>query len=146
MIKNYIKFLCYGLLFVVASAYAENEVTVTDPANTIIVNQSNPTFNVILQSNPTTGYSWVLKKYDADLILYVEHKFYPPTKQKSNLVGAPCYEKWVFKVKPNGFTVPQLTNIILVYMRPWEGKSDKIITFKVLTKITKDSNSRDKKP
>ena len=131
MMKKYIGILCFGLLLIVIGADAETKVVFTDSSKTIVVKQSEPIFSIILQSNPTTGYSWALKNYDASLILPVSNKFYPPTNKK--LMGAPGYEKWTFRVKPSGFIVPQLTNITLIYLRPWDEQGAQVINFKVVT-------------
>lgn len=101
------------------------------PQKSILVKKSSPVFEIFLQSNPTTGYSWLLKSYDSNLIVPVTHKFYPPEDKR--LVGAPGYEKWVFQVKPVGFIVPQLTSINLIYIRPWEEQGAQVINFKVVT-------------
>jgi inhibitor of cysteine peptidase len=97
----------------------------------ILVKKSEPVFTIILQSNPTTGYSWSLKNYDPNIILPLSRKFYPSTSK--GLVGAPGYEKWTFRVKAGGFTVPQLTSITLIYLRPWEEQGVQTINFKVVT-------------
>jgi inhibitor of cysteine peptidase len=127
-IKKLIKILWLGALILAPGIC----VGFTDPNAPIIVEQSNPTFTITLESNPTTGYSWSLKDkgYDEKLISLVNHKFYPPTNK--TLVGAPGYEEWIFKVNPSSFTASQTTTsqtttsqttkttIALVYIRPWE--------------------------
>lgn len=107
-----------------------NGVVFTDPQKTILVKKSSPSFSVILQSNPTTGYSWSLKSYDNVLVHPISRKFYP---SKSGLVGAGGYEKWVFSVKPAGFVVPQTTSITLIYARPWDLQGAQATNFKVVT-------------
>ena len=70
-------------------------------------------FSIILESNPTTGYSW---KFAADLdekvIQLVGDEFIPPDKLRK---GAPGKQLWTFRrvgaVK---------TTISLEYLRPWE--------------------------
>ena len=121
-----------GLLLVTVATQAKtSKVTFSDPMKSVIVKKSSPVFEIILRSNPTTGYSWLLKSYDSNLIVPVAHRFYPPEDKK--LVGASGYEKWVFQVKPTGFTVPQLTSITLIYIRPWEEQGAQAINFKVVT-------------
>ena len=61
----------------------------------------------------------------------MSNKFYPPTNKK--LMGAPGYEKWTFRVKPAGFTVPQLTSITLIYLRSWDEQGAQVFNFKVRT-------------
>jgi inhibitor of cysteine peptidase len=131
MLKNYMKVLWLGLLLIAVVVQAKDEVVFTNPAKMITIKQSDPVFSIILQSNPTTGYSWFLKSYDANLISLVGHKFYSPVNKK--LAGAPRYEKWTFRVKPGGFAVPQLTSITLICLRPWEEQGAQVINFKVVT-------------
>lgn len=120
------------LFFILFSSItcALTDADITDPSKPIIVNRSNPTFTIIVKSNPTTGYSWTIKNYDPNLISPVSHKFIPPENNK--LMGAPGYEEWTFKIQPANFITSQTTNIVLAYMRPWE-KQDLLTTnFKVI--------------
>ena len=87
----------------------------------IIVKANDPQFTIKLKSNPTTGYAWYVRKYDANLILPIKHQF---QKSNQNLMGAPGEEWWVFRVKPNGFLVPHQTTIRFIYARPWEGENN----------------------
>src|SRR3990172_6384423 len=112
--KKYVRILCLGLLLGVISTNAAN-------------NEIEVVFSIVLHSNPTTGYLWVLKNYDSNLISPVSRKFYPPVNKK--LMGAPGYEKWTFRVKPSGFIVPQLTGITLIYLRPWDEQGAQVINF-----------------
>lgn len=120
------------LLLMITSVYA---VDFTDLTKPITVDSSKPTFSIIIKSNPTSGYTWLLKHYDENLISPVSRKFYPLTDKK--LVGAPGYEKWTFRVKSSGFVVPQTTNITLIYARSWDMQDAQPINLKV---ITKDDN------
>lgn len=123
----------------VMTAYAADNTTgggslgivYSDPAKPIIVKQSEQNFSIILQSNMTTGYSWVLKSYDSNLIKPVSRRYYPSPNRK--LIGAGGYEKWVFKVKPEGFIVPQTTSITLIYSRAWEQQGAQVTSFRVVT-------------
>ncbi len=119
-------------LLITSEILAASDAVFTDPFKTIIVRKSNPTFTIIVESNPTTGYSWVLKSYSANLIVPISRKFYRPQSKKL-LVGSPGYEKWTFRIKPEGFTVPQLTSITLIYLRPWDELGAQITNFKVVT-------------
>ncbi|MDR3477727.1 MAG: protease inhibitor I42 family protein [Gammaproteobacteria bacterium] len=86
------------------------------PAVMVMVDQ--PQFVIKLKSNATTGFSWFLREYNSAIIEPVSHEFEAPTDKK--LMGAPGYELWTFRVKPNSFIVPQQTMIRFVYSRPWE--------------------------
>lgn len=83
-----------------------------------LITSSHPEFVIKLKSNPTTGYSWFLRDYDANLIAPKKHNFEKPEK---GLIGAPGYEVWTFRIKPAGFIVPQQTTIRFIYTRPWQG-------------------------
>jgi len=98
----------------------------------ILVKPESPEFTVQLKSNATTGYEWFLRSYDNHVITPVSHHYQRPTSQ---LVGAPGFEVWTFRVKAEGFTVPQVTYIRFVYARPWEAQSQagQQVEFKVTT-------------
>ena len=139
MIKNCIKIMWLVVLFAVASVYAQskNEPIFTDSTKAIIVQKPNQEFDIVLKSNPTTGYSWELKKYDHKILAKVANKFYPPVHTNPPLVGAPGYEKWKFKViDKNFFTSIHETSITMIYRRPWEKENQaaETIEFKVVTK------------
>ena len=145
MMKKYVKILCLLVPFFIVinevqaaktkTKNAKNKaakVEFTDPTKAIVVKKSQPFFSVMVQANPTTGYSWSLKNYDANLITPIRHRFYPPKGKK--LLGVPGYEKWTFKMKPKAFVVSHLTSITLVSLRPWDNQGSKVIDFRVVTK------------
>jgi inhibitor of cysteine peptidase len=90
----------------------------TEAKSAIAVSPGQPAFIIKLKSNPTTGFSWFLRDYNAALIEPVKHEFEANTDKK--LMGAPGFEIWTFQVKSAAFKVPQQTVIRLVYARPWE--------------------------
>lgn len=101
-----------------------------DKPNLVITNK-NPTFSLRLKSNPSTGYQWFLREYDADLIQPVSQHYVPGD---ANLIGTPGYDIWTFKVKPAAFSVPQQTVIRLIYARAWQGAEGSTqIVFRVST-------------
>lgn len=103
--------------------YTENKLDIS-------VTAKQPEFTIKLKSNPTTGYSWFLRQYNRNLIVPVKHAFEKPTQ---NLMGAPGYELWTFRVKPTGFTVPQQTIIRMIYARPWQGSGSTQLVFHIST-------------
>jgi inhibitor of cysteine peptidase len=117
-------FLLLSSLFLATSCYAvfvsvpPESAYYSEEKTAIEATPMRPVFVIKLKSNPTTGYSWFLRDYNATLIESVKHEFVPSTDKK--LVGAPGYELWTFKVNPAGFSVPQQTTIRFVYTRPWE--------------------------
>lgn len=97
---------------------AETDAPVYDQSKTtLMVTRAQPVFIIKLQSNPTTGYVWQLRDYDKSLVLPVRHRYVAPD---TKLMGAPGFDLWTFKVKPEAFSPPHRTTVRLVYVRPWE--------------------------
>lgn len=110
------------ILFMTTNVLAKTDdsITYTEDKNSVTIVSDIPEFTIRLKSNPSTGYSWFLQKYNNDLIQPVRHTYEPAADKK--LVGAPGSEVWVFRMKPAAFTVPQETNMHFVYVRPWDVK------------------------
>jgi len=77
-------------------------------------------FIVILESNPTTGYSWQLAQpLDEDILELVRTEFEQMEGEgegeEGEIMGAPGEEKWTFKAIGEG-----KTEIDFEYVRPWE--------------------------
>jgi inhibitor of cysteine peptidase len=88
-----------------------------DNQTTFTVTKQQPQFVVKLKANPTTGYSWSLKKYDSKYLKPLKHYYQASTSQ---LVGAPGFEFWTFQVKPAAFKAHKKMTIQMMYARPWE--------------------------
>lgn len=115
----------------------------TEDKTGITATSDHPQFKIKLKSNPTTGYSWFLREYDRNLILPLRHKFEAPADKR--LIGAPGYEIWTFRVKPEAFAVPQQMTIRFIYSRPWQGSEQaKSLTFRIST-ISVPSTSHSQK-
>src|SRR3990167_4993944 len=114
MLKKII--ISFSLLFCVATFAVEKTPIFNSPKQKIIVSQNQPTFTITLQSNPTTGFSWNLGKYDSKLVSFVSHQFVAPQNKK--LMGAPGYDVWTFKAIKATYRVNQVGHITLVYARP----------------------------
>lgn len=70
-------------------------------------------FSIVLESNPTTGYSWQLSSLPGkELISFINSYF--ETKE-SAAVGASGRQVWIFKALKAG-----RTTIYFKYVRPWE--------------------------
>lgn len=93
------------------------QMTTSVQAAAYQVSAKQPDIIIKLKSNPTTGYSWFLVKYNSHLIKPINHTYVPPISQ---LVGASGEEVWRFRAEPAAFIVPQQTKIVFVYSRPWE--------------------------
>jgi len=106
---------------------------------TILVTSSQPGFIYKLKSNPTTGYSWFLREYDPRFITPVNHRF---EKGEGNLMGAPGFEYFTFRVKAVAFDVPHQTIIRFTYVRPWQSDDNGAqLLLRVTTISDKDNNS-----
>jgi predicted secreted protein len=71
------------------------------------------TLNLMLDSNPTTGYRWIAA-YDDEMLALVG-KDYQNNDQSSNLLGEGGRDLWRFKALKAGQTELKMT-----YARPWE--------------------------
>jgi inhibitor of cysteine peptidase len=70
-------------------------------------------FTVTLKSNPSTGYGWQLATpVDETKVKFLRSVFNAP---KTDRVGAPGVELWIFEAVGKGETT-----ISLKYVRPWE--------------------------
>jgi inhibitor of cysteine peptidase len=126
-------FVLMILSFSVAKVYADELPIYTEDKPTIALSADSNQFSIQLKSNPSTGYSWFLKDYDANLIEPIKHEFL--TNKDKKLIGAPGYQLWTFKVKPAAFIVPQQTRLRFVYVRPWgEDDNPTQTLFRVLTR------------
>ncbi len=111
---------------------AEKAPVFNSPKQKIIVSQTQPTFTITLQSNPTTGFSWRLGQYDSKLVSIVGHQYVAPQNKK--LVGAPGYDVWTFKAIKAQYRVNQVGHITLHYARPWTNDGATKMTFIVVVK------------
>jgi len=68
------------------------------------------TFEIVLDSNPTAGYSWQVE-YDETHLELVDQTF----QASSDLIGAGGTETFVFEALRDGET-----KVTMVYKRPWE--------------------------
>jgi inhibitor of cysteine peptidase len=91
---------------------AEKLPVYSDPS-TPIKAQAGESFRIMLESNPTTGYSWkVTGGLDGGVLELVGSEFLPPRTQ---LKGAGGEEVWTIKAKGAG-----KAKLTLEYARPWE--------------------------
>ena len=106
-----ISFLALSLLVSGASA-AQNQNTATHPVIKTKLVKVDKEFQVVLKSNPTTGYSW-MAKFDPKYIQLVNSK-YVPYKTSNNIVGSGGVQIFTFKAIKKGFS-----RITFEYQRPW---------------------------
>jgi inhibitor of cysteine peptidase len=70
---------------------------------------------ISLDSNPTTGYSWVPgEEIDSTIVELTDSEFLQ-TEKEEGMVGVGGFEVFTFEAKNSG-----QTEIILYYQRPWE--------------------------
>lgn len=115
IVKTAFKFIGLALFSSILFAQAqpskqEKEVT------TIQVNKSEPAFVLTLDSNPTTGYSWFLGRYDSERIEPIKKNYEISHPKRA---GSGGQEHWFFKLKSDTFVVPTILTIEMIYVRPW---------------------------
>lgn len=101
--------------------------TLTEKNNGDSINlKVEDTVVIRLESNPTTGYSWILdEKTDTSIVSVVDSE-YVQSGEDEELVGAGGHEIFTFKALTGGNTV-----IILNYERPWEEDEEPLETFEI---------------
>ena len=118
------KKLILGLALVVmiglpAGCATMEETTYSNPAQAINVGVGQG-FNIALDSNPTTGYSWEAQ-FDSTVIELVEKRYQTSEAAGTGIVGAGGTETFEFKARTKGET-----KITMTYKRRWESEhSDK---------------------
>ena len=95
--------------------------TAQDTNKTIHVSL-NDSFNISLDSSPTTGYSWEILPYDESVIKFLKSEF-KPTSNKRGSNGKRIIE---FKALGKGKTILEL-----FYLRVWEKDKNPIKKFRV---------------
>jgi len=113
-----------SLLVVSCASAAPKEFT--SPKQTIEV-QVGEQFIIILDSNPTTGYSWEAD-FDESFLKLAKSE-YEPSDKPEGMVGTGGKERFVFEGLNKGDTQVRLT-----YKRPWEQEVADTKTFSVSIK------------
>lgn len=126
--KQTIKTILFSCLFL--SFLTTYAVTFTNPNKPLQVTAANPTFTIRMASNPTTGYSWILKKYNKHYLKLIDHHYVKPQQA---MPGAGGYEEWNFKVSPLAFKKSTSIKLNMFYSRPWEKNFVKKVQFRIMT-------------
>ena len=108
---NYILVLCLFILSGCGNTVSQDETTYS-------VSSSQTQFTVVLQSNPTTGYQWVIQHYDQAVLKLLTTQYIPSSTQ---LMGASGQMMFTFDIKP-GVVRPKRLPIEFVYRRSWESQ------------------------
>ncbi len=81
---------------------------------------------VALDSNPTTGYSWVVSSVDQNILRQDGDSSYQSSNSNPGVMGAGGVQSFRFEAAN-----PGTTTLTLVYRRPWETSVAPIKTFTV---------------
>lgn len=119
---------CAAMTTIAATQKIETFTTNKKPIHVL----QNQTFDIKLQSNPSTGFSWKLISYDKPLVKFIGQKYAAPTNKK--LMGAPGYETFTFQAKKGDYRVNQVGHIVLTYARPWTKDGATKTTFEIIVK------------
>jgi len=114
-----------------APAIPKDAIALDEKANGKTVKVAvRKTLVVRLAGNPTTGYSWTVKKLDGDALEQQGKLRYEPKKVARGIVGSGGTFLGVFKaVKPGKGT------LTMAYARPWEKGKPPIKTFTVTIQV-----------
>ncbi len=105
------------LVFAVSGCTVGEEVKEYHDSATPIVVEKGSEFEIILESNPSTGFRWVIADtLNTDIVTLTTTEFIEPDTE---LLGAPGEEKWTFTGAGLGET-----DISLSYVRPWEEQQE----------------------
>ena len=105
-----------ALSLLACSGVAKNITIVGDPSTDGEVEvAAGGSVTVMLESNPTTGFSWSEDAQISDpaVLEQVSHEYVAPD---SEMVGATGQEVWKFKALKEG-----KATVYMEYSRPWEG-------------------------
>ncbi|MFA6523136.1 MAG: protease inhibitor I42 family protein [Candidatus Peribacteraceae bacterium] len=85
------------------------DILVTGPSELAV----GQTFRIVLQSNPTTGYSWTVT-LTGDTVSKVSDTF-EESQAAGRVTGAPGHQIFQFRAEK-----PGMTTLTFAYARPWE--------------------------
>ncbi len=89
----------------------------------------NEEFLIVLDANPTTGYTWSVQTTDSPTIQQIQDVEFKPQSER---LGAPG--KQIFKFRATSVGEIELN---LIYHRPWEKDVSPTSVFSVIVKVTK---------
>jgi predicted secreted protein len=128
---------CSTCLYAAPAASSSQSMKLTSQPNQSvqangILTKKQPIYSLRLNSNPTTGYSWLLVSYPRKLVKVLSQQYVAPKKMTP---GAGGYEVWQFKARKEALAFPRVIQIKMIYARPWEVSNlDTAQTFYVVTK------------
>jgi inhibitor of cysteine peptidase len=109
-----IVFVFTALLLLLCSCRELVELGIQDKGSSIEVEKGEE-IKILLDSNPTTGYSWIAgEEIDTNIGALTDSKYFQ-MKSEEGMMGVGGFEVFTFEAKNSG-----QTEIVLYYMRPWE--------------------------
>jgi len=105
------------LILPACSSETKDPVSYSDPADTIRVAVGDQ-FKIVLESNPTTGYSWQFRQSIDSTFLKLVVAKYVAKPNPEKLMGRGGHDHWTFEAKAQGST-----SVSLHYLRPWDSTS-----------------------
>jgi len=84
------------------------------------------TFNVTLETNPSTGYSWQVVELNNNILHQIGETETEPNITQKNMVGVPVMHTFQFQVINTG-----QTTLSIVYHRIWEKDVAPVNTFSI---------------
>ena len=103
--------------FICPHVTADDESYRMSDNNSDISIEIDETFDISLESNPTTGYDWDVKECDYSVLELVNTDYVTAENQTPPLEGAGGLRNWTFRGLKDGETT-----LKLVYWRSWEGE------------------------
>lgn len=94
-----------------------------DNGRTVVL-QTGISMSVILKSNPLTGYGWKIKSSDDEILQQTGKAYNSACPSDTDRVGCGGEDVWDFRTVGNG-----MTQLEMIYYRPWEGEASKTKTF-----------------
>jgi inhibitor of cysteine peptidase len=124
-------FFLIWILFIVPVAFADEPPLSPEVAEETIEAQVNRTFKIIVDSNPSTGYTWK-SVFDKKMLKLEKSVYIRPEQQIPGKGGKQTY---VFRPIKAG-----TTTIELQYARKWEKHPAKIKKYSVIVQASLPSN------
>lgn len=108
----------------VVVAHFRNAEALSGEDGRVINIKVGETYTVVLDSNPSTGYSWQ-PAFDTALLELVNQEF----TASSTMLGASGQEHIEFKALAKG-----TAEVRFAYQRAWEGNAERVVTYRFIIK------------
>jgi predicted secreted protein len=115
-------FMAFFCMVMVSGSFAADNtiMPIQDKQIKVGVDES---FVISLESNPSTGYSWMEPQYNHEFLSLTSSQYIPP---KIIVCGAPGVQKYTFKALQ-----PGETSIMFQYKRPGDNCIGKLVFYRV---------------